>query len=82
MSELVSQVLRYGTIKFCISQNSATNGNRYSVTIARLLKNEGRWTESIRFGREDLLAAAKLLDQARTWICETKHAPKGANHED
>ncbi|MCR9296023.1 MAG: hypothetical protein NXI32_25180 [bacterium] len=63
-------VLRYGTVKVCIWQNETSNGLHYSVTIARLFKNGDRWNESSRFGRDDLLVAAKLLDQAHSWICE------------
>ena len=68
MSKPPVQVLRYGTIKVCIWHNQTTNGSRFSVRISRLFKNGDKWSESSRFGRDDLLVAAKLLDQAHTWI--------------
>lgn len=40
----------------------------YSVRLTRGYKTQDGWAESDSFGYDDLLAAAKLLDQAHSWI--------------
>ena len=70
MSNPPVHVLRYSMIKVCIWQNHTPNGDRYSITVARIFKNGDKWSESSRFGRDDLLVLAKLLDQAHSWIYE------------
>ena len=61
-------VIRYRFIKCCIWENRTKNGNRHAVTLCRLFKNGDAWQESTRFGRDDLLVAAKAIDEAHTWI--------------
>lgn len=40
----------------------------YSVRLTRGYKTDDGWRESYVLGYDDLLAAAKLLDQAHSWI--------------
>jgi hypothetical protein len=35
-----------------------------------LYRNGDVWKESTRLGKDDLLVASKVLDQAHTWIIE------------
>jgi hypothetical protein len=64
--------VRLGVIKAAIWANeSEAGGVRYNVTLGRLYKDEeGQWKTTDGLGRDDLLVAAKVLDQAHTWIYE------------
>jgi hypothetical protein len=68
MSKTPIHVVRYGFIKCCIWENSTRNGSRHVVTLTRLFKNGDSWQESTRFGRDDLLLAAKALNEAHSFI--------------
>ena len=68
MSKKPVHVVRYGFIKCCVWENSTKNGNRHAVTLSRLFKNGDSWQESTRFGRDDLLVAAKALNEAHSFI--------------
>jgi hypothetical protein len=60
--------LRIGTLQATIWRNPGDKGNWYSVKLTRGYKVEDGWRETDNLGYDDLLAAAKLLDQAHTWI--------------
>lgn len=60
--------VRYGLIKAAIWKNQTKIGDRYSVTVCRLFKNGEVWKESTRFGVNDLLTLAKVVDDVHTWI--------------
>ena len=64
--------VRLGRIKASIWENETTSGLRHSVTLRRLyvVEDEGRksWRSTDSLGRDDLLLAGKVLDQAHTWI--------------
>lgn len=60
--------IRYGLIKACIWKNSSRSGTHYTVGVCRLFKNGDQWKESARFGRDDLLVLAKVVDEAHSWI--------------
>ena len=60
--------VRLGSVKAAIWRNETTNGVRFNVTLARLYKDGDQWKSSDSLGRDDLLVAAKVLDQAHTWI--------------
>lgn len=68
MSKKPSHVIRFGLIKVSIWRNQTKSGDRHTVCLVMLFKDGDTWRESTRFGREDLLTAAKVLDQAHTWI--------------
>ena len=70
MSKPVHEI-RFGLIKAAIWHNMTRSGERYNVTLTRLYRNGDLWKESTHFGRDDLLVAAKVLDLAHTWICES-----------
>lgn len=69
--------IRFGLIKANIWLNSTKSGDRHSVTVCRLYRNGDVWVESTRFGRDDLLIVAKVMDVAHTWVFE-----QGRNEED
>ena len=66
--------IRFGTIKAAIWENETKVGVRHSVTITRLYKDGDNWEETTSLGRDDLLIAAKAIDQAHTWIFEHSKA--------
>ena len=61
--------LRLGLIKAAIWENTVGDNLLYNVTFARIYKKEAEWKASDAFGRDDLLALAKVADQAHSWIC-------------
>lgn len=73
--------VRLGRIVAAIWLNHTDSGApRHNVTVSRLYKRDGdsSWSRSDAFGRDDLLVAAKVLDQAHTWILEQPHTAESA----
>ncbi len=74
--------IRLGRIVASIWLNGGEDTvTRHNVTVSRLYKpKDGDWKRSSSFGRDDLLAAAKVLDMAHTWIFEriAENAPEPA----
>lgn len=70
--------IRMGAIKCVVWANKAgDNGVMYNVVPVRLYRiGDGEWNETHSLGRDDLLVAAKLLDAAHTWICETEQSER------
>jgi len=63
--------VKLGRVRAAIWPNETKNGTRYSVTVGRLYKTEDAgWRTSSSLDLEDLLLAAKALNQADTWIRE------------
>jgi hypothetical protein len=60
--------LRDGAIEVAIWRNEGEKGVWYSVTATRSFKQGEEWKQTDSFGQDDLLALAKLLDLAHTWI--------------
>jgi hypothetical protein len=65
---------RDGTLQVTIWRNHGEKGNWYSVVPSRGYKKGDDWRETESLREDDLLAMAKLLNQAHTWIVETKKA--------
>lgn len=76
MSKKPVHEIRFGLIKASIWLNQTKSGERHNITVARLYRNGDVWKESTHFGRDDLLALAKAVDHAHTWIF------KHQNHKD
>ena len=62
--------IRIGSIKAAIWENETPQGTRYNATFVRLYKTGEQWQETGSFGRDDLLALAKVADQVHTRICK------------
>lgn len=80
-------VVRYGAIKAAIWCNQTANGPMHNVTLTRSYKDGEEWKESTSFGTDDLLAAAKALSEAHTWIFTERYrsvenSPSGHGHGD
>lgn len=52
-------------------KNDTRNGIMFSTTLVRIYKDqEDEWKETHSLGRDDLLLAAKVLDQVHSFIVE------------
>jgi hypothetical protein len=60
--------IRTGTLQVTIWRNTGDKGTWYSAQLTRGYKVDEGWRETDNLGFDDLLAAAKLLDLAHTWI--------------
>ena len=64
-------VIRFGLVRACIWRNQTENGPRHNITVSRLYKgSDDRWYSTASFGYRDLLALAKCLDWAHTYVSE------------
>lgn len=79
MSKPPEHVIRFGLIKGSIWRNQTRAGERFTITIVRLFKNGDHWTESTRFGRDDLLLVAKVCDLAHSWIFSQRDRSSESN---
>ena len=61
--------IRLGAIKAAIWKNNTNNGIRFNATFTKLYRDQDQWKNTESFGREDLLALAKVADFVHTWIC-------------
>ena len=63
--------VRIGTVKAAIWQNQVGDRTRYNVTFSKRYRDaEGQWKTTHSFGRNDLLALAKIADHAHTAIVD------------
>ena len=68
-SKPVSKI-RIGSVKAVIWPNDTQGRIRYTVTFSRLYKDAEQLKTTQTFGRNDLLALAKVADQVHTQIFE------------
>jgi hypothetical protein len=74
--------IRNGVLQVTIWRNHGEKGPWYSVIPARSYKQgDDIWKETDSLGSEDLLAMAKLLDLADTWIMHQKQADAKARKQ-
>ncbi|QDT57101.1 hypothetical protein Pan44_51670 [Caulifigura coniformis] len=67
--------LRIGNIGAAIFENRTEEGKTfYNVQFTRGYRTDDGWKNTRSFGKDDLLAHAKLCDQAHSWICEQLQA--------
>ena len=78
MSNPPAHTIRFGLIKGSVWRNQTRAGDRYTITVVRLFNNGDRWTESTRFGRDDLPLVAKVCDLAHTWVFQNSGQPESA----
>ena len=62
--------LRIGAVKATIWENEVGGITRYNLTFSRLYRDEGQWKSTQSFGFNNLLALAKLAEQAHALIAE------------
>ncbi len=74
--------IRTGVLQVTIWRNRSDKGTWYSVVPARSYKQgDDTWKETDSLGFDDLLAMAKLLDLAHTWIMHQSQADAKARKE-
>jgi hypothetical protein len=74
--------IRNGVLQVTIWRNTGEKGNWYSVNPTRSYKQgDDIWKDTDSLGFDDLLAMAKLLDQAHTWIMNQQAADAKARRE-
>jgi hypothetical protein len=61
-----------GSIKAAIWKNTTEKGDQFNVTVSRIYKDGEVWKSTNSFGKDDLLALAKVADKAHDWVCEQK----------
>lgn len=61
-------VVRRGLLKVVVWENPTATGTMFSTQLIRVYKDGEEWKESHSLNREDLLHAAKMLDQVDTMI--------------
>lgn len=61
-------VIRRGLLKAVIWQNQTTNGPMFSTQLVRSYRDGEEWKDSHSLNRDDLLHAAKLLNDADTVV--------------
>ena len=60
---------RYGSLRASVWRQESDKGVWFNVTLSRTYKDEsGAWQSSNSFGARELLAVAKLCNDAHTWI--------------
>ncbi len=60
--------IRIGKVSAVIWRNVGAKDNWYTVTLSRSFSTDEGFRDTDNLGYQDLLAAAKALDQAHTWI--------------
>jgi hypothetical protein len=71
--------LRISNLQATIWRNISEKGTWYSVSPSRSYKQgDETWKETDSLGFDDLLAMAKLLDEAHTWIARQMQADSKA----
>ena len=70
--------IRHRALSVTIWKNDGEKGSFYTVTPSRSYKQGDLWKESDSFSEDDLLALAKLIDQAHTWIMSAEQAARKA----
>ena len=74
--------IRLGVLQVTIWRNSGEKGSWYSVIPSRGYKQgDDAWKETDSLGFDDLLAMAKLLDLAHTWVMHQQQADNKARKE-
>jgi hypothetical protein len=73
--------LRDGLLTVTIWKNSNDKGPRYSATPSRSYKKGNEWGQSDSYASDELLALAKLLDEAHSWMRATEQAERQAEKD-
>ena len=73
--------IRIGVLQVTIWKNQSDKGTWYSVIPSRSYKQDDTWKETDSFGFDDLLAMAKLFDQAHTWIMRRQQSDAQSRKE-
>ena len=71
---------RISGVKAVVWENETRNGSMYNTTLVRVYKDkDDEWQETSSLGRDDLLAAAKVLDEAHSFILSSERSARSAD---
>src|SRR5262249_36443873 len=73
--------IRNGRLTVTIWKVDSTKGSFYSAVPSRSYRKDNQWKDSDNFDCDDLLALAKLLDQAHTWIVNAEQSERQPSPE-
>ena len=77
MTTAPAHKIRIGALQATIWRNTSDKGPWYSVQLTRSYKAaDDEWRETDSLGHDDLLAAAKLLDLAHSWVMQQLDADR------
>lgn len=72
MATLPVHEFRRGPIRVRIWRKRTQQGIRHHVSVVRLFQRNDVWNESTRFGRDDIPLVLFVLDEAHTWIFQSR----------
>lgn len=82
MTNSPAHKIRIGNVSAIIWRNPHEKGAWYSLQISRSYKNgDDEWRNTDALGFDDILTAAKLLDQAHTWIAQQMESDRKSRKE-
>lgn len=71
---------RINGVKAVVWKNETRNGHMFNTTLVRVYKDaEDEWQETHSLGRDDLLAAGKVLDEAHSFILDEERKARSAD---
>jgi hypothetical protein len=74
---------QYGRVQAAVWKREIDGRTGYSVTVSRSYKDKyDQWQRTNSLDEEDLLPAAKALDDAYTWIQRQRHPARDASLSD
>ncbi len=81
MKSRIVHEIRRGSITARIRRKRTRSGVRHTVSVVRLFRNGDHWTESTRYGRDDIPLVRLVLDLAHTWMLQNGNVsvPHAAN---
>jgi len=70
---------RINGVKAVVWENETRNGSMFNTTLVRVYKDKDEeWKETNSLGRDDLLAARKVLDEAHSFILDEERNARSA----
>lgn len=70
---------RINGVKAVVWENETRNGTMFNTTLVRVYKDKDEeWKETNSLGRDDLLAARKVLDEAHSFILDEERNARSA----
>lgn len=71
---------RINGLKAVVWENETKNGSMYNTTLVRVYKDKNdEWQETNSLGRDDLLAARKVLDEAHSFILDEERTARSTD---
>src|SRR3954447_20057429 len=73
----------FGRVQVAVWRRENEDRTSYSVSVTRSYKDkQDQWQRTTQLDEDDLLPAAKALDDAYTWVQRQRHQPRDASLRD